>query len=117
MTDYKAIADLEIKSLGDGKGKKSPEFHKFSDEVMQSEGFAEIILAAMMDGAKKFAGIVINSESKEDAMATVKLKHVNRPLMELAWIAFEMGRKAAEAESMEKMFGSPDPGPESGGDV
>lgn len=104
-TNYKAIADSTIQELEEN-GNNVPDKHydDFVKGLMQNDVFAESMVATMMEVAKKAAGVMMNTDNKEDAIEMSRLNTINRPMMKFAWICFYMGVKSCETKQMDKMF-------------
>lgn len=57
-----------------------------------------------MESAQKAAGVMLNSDSKEDALKMIEMGSVSDPMLQLCYIGYEFGKRAAESDKLEKMF-------------
>ena len=107
MKDFKAIVDAEMSKLIDnGPDAEDNDIKPFYDALLSNEKFCNGICNTMEQVATKFAGMLMTKPGSADELKQLcTTKAMAKPLLGLTYIGYMMGKAAAQAESMDAMFG------------
>lgn len=105
--DIKTVVDAEMEKLKNKDQASKDIITPFFSALISNDTYKNALCNMIADATQKFGGVMMScGGNQDDAKELIGTVTVARPMLEMAFIGFLVGKAYGSAEYLEKMFSS-----------